>query len=710
MHCPSCQKPVEGTPPFCPLCGAPLPREAGPDPLVGRVFQGKFKIVKLIGEGGMGAVYVGEQALGAHTRKVAIKTLHAHLSRDENVRVRFQREVGTLATLEHPNTVQVFDFGTSDDGILYIVMEFVQGRSIASALEKDGPLSAARVEHILAQICGSLAEAHSKGIIHRDLKPDNIILTDRAGQKDFVKVLDFGIAKRSGEADRNEAKLTQQGMVLGTPPYMSPEQFTGQPLDARSDIYSLGIVAYEMLTGTLPFDAKTAWEWATLHMTVAPKALEATPNGAALPDSMRAAVMRALAKSPEQRFATIMEFHDRFAGKIGPSQSESAQKLKTAGHAPGGAAGAVHNPTTDMPEAASQIAAAHDGALLGVPAPSVVGGGYSPPAAQPPSVVGGYSPPVAQPASVVGGYSPPVAQPASVVGGYSPPAAPPQAPAAEPLRGKTQMGEPLAFPPGADFGATPMAPPYAQAGGTANAPPMQVAPAAAAYNPPAHSPPAYGAPPPAHIPPPGPRQPQGGADGGQSNRGLILGVAGVVAVLSIVLVAWGAGAFKGSSSTVVPPLDLGTATATPPTVAAPDTATPAAPVTVAPPLNPGAPPLNPAVPPKTTPAHPNPAPTPTPTPPGTKPAPGPTPPPPGPGPTPTPPPRPTPPPAPTPTPPPAPTPTPPPAPTPTPPPAPTPVPPSADPAICQAARSAARRGSPSAPGLAAQCRAAGGTP
>jgi hypothetical protein len=485
---------------------------------------------------------------------------------------------------------------------------------------------------------------------------------------------------------------------------MSPEQFTGQPLDARSDIYSLGIVAYEMLTGTLPFDAKTAWEWATLHMTVAPKALEANPNGAALPESMRAAVMRALAKSPEQRFATIMEFHDRFAGKVGPSRSESAQKLKTAGHKPEEAAPVVHNPTTDMPEAASQIAAAHGGALLGVPAASVVGG-YSPPAAQPASVVGGYSPPAAQPASVVGGYSPPAAQPASVVGGHSPPPAyaPAPAAAAEPLRGKTQMGEPLAFPPGADFGATPMAPPYAQAqaGGTANAPPMQVAPAAPAY-----SPPAYGAPPPAHIPPPGPRQDQRGADGGQSNRGLILGVAGVVAVLSIVLVAWGAGAFKGSSSTPVPPLDLGTATAAPPTVAVPDTATPAAPVTVAPPLTPGAPPLNPGVPPKTTPVHPNP----TPTPPGTKPPtpPGPTPP----APTPTPPaPRPTPPaPTPTPTPPPAPTPTPPPAPTPTPPPAPTPVPPSADPPICQLARNAARRASPAAASLAAQCRAAGGTP
>src|SRR3954462_11448730 len=163
MQCPSCHKDIEGHPPFCALCGAPLPHEPPPDPLLGRTLGGKFKIVKLIGEGGMGAVYVGEQALGQAPRKGAIKTLHQHLSRDEKIRVRFQREVGTLATLEHPNTVQVFDFGTSPDGVLYIIMEFVQGRSIADHLEKEGAMSAARVEKILAQICGSLAEAHGKG-------------------------------------------------------------------------------------------------------------------------------------------------------------------------------------------------------------------------------------------------------------------------------------------------------------------------------------------------------------------------------------------------------------------------------------------------------------------------------------------------------------------------------------------------------------------
>jgi tRNA A-37 threonylcarbamoyl transferase component Bud32 len=653
MQCPSCHKDVEGNPPFCALCGAPIPHQPGPDPLLGRTLGGKFKIVKLIGEGGMGAVYVGEQALGQHTRKVAIKTLHSHLSRDEKIRTRFQREVGTLATLEHPNTVQVFDFGTTEDGVLYIIMEFVLGRSIADVLEKEGPMPAARVEKILEQIVGSLAEAHGKGIIHRDLKPDNVILTDRAGQKDFVKVLDFGIAKRSGEEDRNEAKLTQQGMVLGTPPYMSPEQFTGQPLDARSDIYSLAVMSYEMLTGVLPFDAKTAFEWATLHMTAAPKAIEATPNGAALPESMRGAIMRSLSKSKEQRFATITDFLQRFEGKVGASADESAQKKATSHEPPAraGTAGMANAPAYGQP-ARAPVAAPSPGAL----APSA------------PAI------PVAAAAAAAH-----AAEPAR----------------SEPLKGKTQMGEPLVFPSGGTGNGPPMASPA----------PVQ---AAAPYAAPAPNP--YGPPPaPVQASVPGYRpDTRSGGNGGGGNKGLIIGVLGVVAVASIGLVAWGAGAFGSGSSTVpVQPLDLGTAT-TPatPTAVTPDTATtPVAPPTIAPPLNPAAvTPVGPAPKPTTKPTAPVPTPTP---PPGPAPKPTtPTPVTPPPGPTPVP--RPT---VPTPvTPPPSPTPVPTPAPTPVAPPAPTPTPGRADPPICAQARAARARGSPLAGTLEQTCRNQGGVP
>ena len=710
MQCPSCHKDVEGNPPFCPLCGAPLPREPGPDPLIGRVFQEKYKIVKLIGEGGMGAVYVGEQALGAHTRKVAIKTLHAHLSRDEKVRDRFQREVGTLATLEHPNTVQVFDFGTSPDGVLYIVMEYVQGRSIADVLEKDGAMAPARVEKIIAQICGSLAEAHGKGIIHRDLKPDNIILAERAGSKDFVKVLDFGIAKRSGEADRNEKKLTQQGMVLGTPPYMSPEQFTGQPLDARSDIYSLAVMAYEMLTRQLPFDAKTAWEWATLHMTAAPKAIEATPNGAALPEGMRGAIMRALAKDPQQRFASITEFNDRFSGKVGASASEGAQKVATTNHkSQPPAASPMPLGTLDMPGAPSHLEpSVVASALAPAPVPH-----FSP---APPPVASALtpSPPPVAAAPVAALVAAPVAVAAIAVGPS------PDAPTAggAPLKGATQMGEPLVFPAGAAaFGPSPAPPPYgappAPGRPPANAPTNVPAQAVAAHVPAGPGSHGYAAPgggPRASVPR-GPSRGDSEQRGG--NKGLILGVAGVVGLLSIGLVAWGAGAFNTSSSVPPPPIDLGPAApiSTPAAATVPETpATPAVPLGNVPPLSPALTPVKPPAAPGSKPAPPGTAPKPTPTAPPKPTGPAPTTPP-------TTPPRPTtptpttPPPAPTPIPTPAPTPPPTaPTPTPAPTPAPTPPPPRFEPPICAIARAARARNSPAAANLEGQCRSQGGTP
>jgi serine/threonine-protein kinase len=288
--------------------------EQAVDPLVGTVVAGKYRIVKQLGEGGMGCVYLAEQQLGSTARKVALKTLHKHLSHDPAIKARFDREAGTVAALEHPNTIQVYDFGAMEDGTLYLVMEFVQGRSVADILEKDGPMPPARVENILRQVCGSLAEAHGHGIVHRDLKPDNVVLCERAGQKDWVEALDFGIAKRSSEHDPNEAKLTQQGMVLGTPPYMSPEQFTGQPVDLRSDIYALGVMTYEMLVGKYPFEANTAWEWASKHMTEAPRPIETQALGQHVPAKMRDAIKRALEKNKDDRFSSVTEYFEAMTG------------------------------------------------------------------------------------------------------------------------------------------------------------------------------------------------------------------------------------------------------------------------------------------------------------------------------------------------------------------------------------------------------------
>ncbi len=295
-------------------------QEQAPDKLVGTVIGGRYKILSKLGEGGMGCVYVAEQQLGSNARKVAVKTLHPHLSHDPKILARFEREVGTVSELQHPNTIQVFDFGKTAEGTLYIVMEFVEGRSVADILEKDGPMEPSRVEKILTQVVGSLAEAHGHGIVHRDLKPDNIVLCNKAGQTDWVEVLDFGIAKRASEEDKDEAKLTQQGMVLGTPPYMSPEQFTGKPVDARSDIYALGVMSYEMLSGRLPFSGNTAWEWATAHMTAQPAPIDLTPAGPHIPPRMKAAIARCLAKAPEDRFANVTEFLAAFTGSGGAPQ------------------------------------------------------------------------------------------------------------------------------------------------------------------------------------------------------------------------------------------------------------------------------------------------------------------------------------------------------------------------------------------------------
>jgi eukaryotic-like serine/threonine-protein kinase len=347
MDCPACHKPNVDGARFCAACGALLPTAAAEDndPLVGQVIGGRYRVTQLLGEGGMGRVYLAEQQMGTNVRKVAVKTLQAQFAKDPQVLARFHRECGTVSELEHPNTIQFFDFGQTPDGQLYIAMEFVQGESVSDAL-KRGPMPADRAVGILAQVCGSLEEAHSRGVIHRDLKPDNIILTQRAGRPDFVKVLDFGIAKRSEAKDQaQEQKLTQQGMVLGTPPYMSPEQFTGKQLDARSDIYSLGVMAYEMLTGRLPFEADTPWQWATQHLTAQPLPFESLAAAASIPQPVKATIIRALAKEPDNRQSSVRQFYEEISG-VTPIFTPTAGSGGTAAmpalaQAPGGSTAAM---------------------------------------------------------------------------------------------------------------------------------------------------------------------------------------------------------------------------------------------------------------------------------------------------------------------------------------------------------------------------------
>jgi len=331
MDCHSCGHENIENARFCAGCGTSLQAEEEEEHnWIGRTVGGRFKVNSVLGEGGMGIVYEGEQQMGSNVRRVAIKTLHSHLSKDESVLARFHRECGTVSQLEHPNTIKFYDFGKEDDGTLYIAMEFIDGQSMDDVIVKEGPLAPTRVAKIMEQVCGALDEAHDLGVIHRDLKPENIVLTERLGEKDFVKVLDFGIAARTESADaQKEAKLTQQGMVLGTPPYMSPEQFTGAELERRSDVYSLGVMAYEMLTGELPFTANTPWQWATEHMTAQPFPISERASGSAVPKAMRDAVMGALAKDPAERPGSAGSFLAQLkdglagAGLSGPASAAS---------------------------------------------------------------------------------------------------------------------------------------------------------------------------------------------------------------------------------------------------------------------------------------------------------------------------------------------------------------------------------------------------
>jgi serine/threonine-protein kinase len=367
MECPSCNTPNADGARFCAKCGALLPVEKDEaDPLIGTKVGGRYNIIKVLGEGGMGRVYNAEQQMGTTVRKVAVKTLLSEYARDAKVVERFMRECATVVELEHPNTIKFYDYGKTDAGDLYIAMELLTGDTLEAVLEK-GAITPDRVDKIVGQTCGSLQEAHDKGIVHRDLKPANIFLTTRVGEEDYVKVLDFGIAKRDDKHSKAEAKLTQQGTVLGTPPYMSPEQFRGQELDKTSDIYSLGVMAYEMLTGRLPFDADTPWAWATQHMTAQPFPFETVPLGSSVPPKMKAAVMRALSKDKKQRQQSVKEFFDEFTLGVARTSGVGGVPRASAADLAAASASAQMGRSGPMASAQTQVGEpAYMGAPMGV--------------------------------------------------------------------------------------------------------------------------------------------------------------------------------------------------------------------------------------------------------------------------------------------------------------------------------------------------------
>jgi serine/threonine-protein kinase len=312
LHCPTCGRQYSADFKFCPEDESAL--QADPtiggkpavDPLVGHTLDDKYRLEEQLGIGGMGTVYRARHLL--IDRPVAVKVLNQRFVEDEAARTRFRREARAAGRLQHANAVTVTDFGESHDGYVYLVMELLEGRTLREVLAKEAPLDIARSVSLMLQIAAAVSAAHDAGIIHRDLKPANIFIVQRADVPAVVKVLDFGIAKLAAESldDDEPMTLTQVGAMIGTPRYMSPEQCDGLDLTPAADVYSLGCILYEMLTGTVPFSGSTP-------LAIAMKQISDTPRSprefvSTIPVALERVVLHTLEKRPENRPANAAEF------------------------------------------------------------------------------------------------------------------------------------------------------------------------------------------------------------------------------------------------------------------------------------------------------------------------------------------------------------------------------------------------------------------
>ena len=288
---------------FCPKDGSALRAAGGDESLVGGVLQ-SYHIIKKLGEGGMGAVYLGEHVKMG--RKSAIKVMTQSLAQDTDAIARFNREAANAASINHVNVCAIYDFGETEDGTIFLAMEYIEGEALTDLIKREGPLDLHRAGEILRQTGDALQAAHELGIVHRDLKPDNIMIAKARDGSDLVKVVDFGIAKAmGGEEGQN---VTRTGLVVGTPEYMSPEQLSGDKLDGRSDVYSLALVFFRMVTGTLPFQADSAQEVMIKRLTDEPARLDEALPGAGFPPKLQIVLDRAMERMPSDRYASADEF------------------------------------------------------------------------------------------------------------------------------------------------------------------------------------------------------------------------------------------------------------------------------------------------------------------------------------------------------------------------------------------------------------------
>ena len=314
-----------------------LPRPSFAEGLVGVTLDGRYRLDAVLGEGGMGSVFRAQHL--AMDRRVAVKLLKPHLTSDEVALRRFAAEARRTLRVDSPHAVKVLDFGVTEGKDYYIVLEYLDGRTVQRELEVDGPFAPARVIHIARQTLHALGAAHASGLVHRDIKPENLLLMRSGDDPDYTKVLDFGVAKLMQGAtvsDRSALAMTAQGMVFGTPEFMSPEQACGLPLDGRSDLYALAATMFAMLTGCGLFDAATPIAWLTAHARTPPPHLETLDAALAPHARLDALLQRCLAKRREERpadaaamEAELAALADGASGEAAASSSSSRKAFKT---------------------------------------------------------------------------------------------------------------------------------------------------------------------------------------------------------------------------------------------------------------------------------------------------------------------------------------------------------------------------------------------